>query len=144
MLTFAPQFERTCNNRFDSLAQQVEHNTFNVGVLGSSPKRITNSQCKMKRVPDNHTVIRDFYFIFTPLFTANLCKCHLRNRWSKIPLETSPPNWSIFHRFTIFCISTFLLVKCNFATKKTRKYDNAEKLFFDSFLHQKNLAAEER
>ena len=30
--------------RFDSLAQQVEHNTFNVGVLGSSPKRITG-QC---------------------------------------------------------------------------------------------------
>ena len=26
---------------FDSLAQQVEHNTFNVGVLGSSPRRIT-------------------------------------------------------------------------------------------------------
>ena len=25
----------------DSLAQLVEHNTFNVGVLGSSPKRIT-------------------------------------------------------------------------------------------------------
>ena len=29
------------HNRIDSLAQQVEHNTFNVGVLGSSPKRIT-------------------------------------------------------------------------------------------------------
>ena len=28
---------------FDPLAQQVEHNTFNVGVLGSSPKRITSS-----------------------------------------------------------------------------------------------------
>ena len=27
--------------RFDSLAQLVEHNTFNVGVLGSSPRRIT-------------------------------------------------------------------------------------------------------
>ena len=27
--------------RTDSLAQQVEHNTFNVGVLGSSPRRIT-------------------------------------------------------------------------------------------------------
>ena len=27
--------------RIDSLAQQVEHNTFNVGVLGSSPRRIT-------------------------------------------------------------------------------------------------------
>ena len=38
--TFAPQFERM-HFRFDSLAQQVEHNTFNVGVLGSSPKRIT-------------------------------------------------------------------------------------------------------
>ena len=25
----------------DPLAQSVEHNTFNVGVLGSSPKRIT-------------------------------------------------------------------------------------------------------
>ena len=31
-------------NRFDSLAQQVEHNTFNVGVLGSSPKRITKER----------------------------------------------------------------------------------------------------
>ena len=28
-------------HKVDSLAQQVEHNTFNVGVLGSSPKRIT-------------------------------------------------------------------------------------------------------
>ncbi len=26
----------------DPLAQLVEHNTFNVGVLGSSPKRITS------------------------------------------------------------------------------------------------------
>ena len=28
-------------NSGDSLAQLVEHNTFNVGVLGSSPRRIT-------------------------------------------------------------------------------------------------------
>ena len=27
--------------KVDPLAQLVEHNTFNVGVLGSSPKRIT-------------------------------------------------------------------------------------------------------
>ncbi len=26
---------------FDSIAQLVEHNTFNVGVLGSSPSRVT-------------------------------------------------------------------------------------------------------
>ena len=28
----------------DPLAQLVEHNTFNVGVLGSSPKRITTKE----------------------------------------------------------------------------------------------------
>ena len=28
----------------DPLAQLVEHNTFNVGVLGSSPKRITKER----------------------------------------------------------------------------------------------------
>ena len=30
----------------DSLAQLVEHNTFNVGVLGSNPKRITKKNAK--------------------------------------------------------------------------------------------------
>ena len=40
-LSLHPQSEMMAN-RFDSLAQQVEHNTFNVGVLGSSPKRITS------------------------------------------------------------------------------------------------------
>ena len=30
--------------KVDSLAQLVEHNTFNVGVLGSSPKRITKRE----------------------------------------------------------------------------------------------------
>ena len=28
----------------DSVAQLVEHNTFNVGVLGSSPRRITKGK----------------------------------------------------------------------------------------------------
>ena len=32
--------------KVDPLAQSVEHNTFNVGVLGSSPKRITSLQEK--------------------------------------------------------------------------------------------------
>ena len=36
------------NIRLDSLAQQVEHNTFNVGVLGSSPKRITERESTQK------------------------------------------------------------------------------------------------
>ncbi len=30
--------------RIDSVAQQVEHNTFNVGVLGSSPSWITEKK----------------------------------------------------------------------------------------------------
>ena len=30
--------------KVDPLAQSVEHNTFNVGVLGSSPKRITEKR----------------------------------------------------------------------------------------------------
>ena len=39
--------------RIDSLAQQVEHNTFNVGVLGSSPRRITENEREIKQIPDN-------------------------------------------------------------------------------------------
>ena len=32
----------------DSLAQQVEHHTFNVGVLGSSPRRVTRKKDEVK------------------------------------------------------------------------------------------------
>ena len=39
--TFALANEKNGCMRLDSLAQLVEHNTFNVGVLGSSPRRIT-------------------------------------------------------------------------------------------------------
>ena len=35
--------------RIDSLAQQVEHNTFNVGVLGSSPRRITQKKAILEK-----------------------------------------------------------------------------------------------
>ena len=41
--TFALAFE-TKALEIDSLAQQVEHNTFNVGVMGSSPMRVTVSE----------------------------------------------------------------------------------------------------
>ena len=43
--TFAPAIRKKAQ-RIDSLAQQVEHNTFNVGVLGSSPRRITKKEEK--------------------------------------------------------------------------------------------------
>ncbi len=38
--------------KVDSVAQQVEHNTFNVGVLGSSPSRVTNKQKISDQVGD--------------------------------------------------------------------------------------------
>ncbi len=40
----AVSLHRLTAKRFDSLAQLVEHNTFNVGVLGSNPKRITDEE----------------------------------------------------------------------------------------------------
>ena len=46
----------------DSLAQLVEHNTFNVGVLGSSPKRITNKISQLAMV----SVLADFAFQKSP------------------------------------------------------------------------------
>ena len=49
--------------RIDSLAQQVEHNTFNVGVLGSSPKRITK---------ERPSVLKAFSFLFSFIFSCFL------------------------------------------------------------------------
>ncbi len=40
----------------DSLAQLVEHNTFNVGVVGSSPTRITEQNGKMPQIAETKTV----------------------------------------------------------------------------------------
>ena len=47
---FSCSLKKKCNfaaanrNTVDSVAQQVEHNTFNVGVLGSSPSRVTKTK----------------------------------------------------------------------------------------------------
>ena len=38
---------------FDPLAQSVEHNTFNVGVLGSNPKRITTLRDRLGHSKNN-------------------------------------------------------------------------------------------
>ena len=50
----------------DSLAQLVEHNTFNVGVLGSSPRRITKTPYKMRKIAENQTFSAIFIFGKTP------------------------------------------------------------------------------
>ena len=46
----------------DSLAQLVEHNTFNVGVLGSSPRRITRQDLKMRNIAENQTFSAIFFY----------------------------------------------------------------------------------
>ena len=53
--------------RIDSLAQQVEHNTFNVGVLGSSPRRITQ-----KKEGEHHP---KFALLFSYLYKWYLMRC---------------------------------------------------------------------
>ena len=52
--TFAPAFRKS--GKVDSVAQQVEHNTFNVGVLGSSPSRVTSV--------GNQSVMTDFLVLY--------------------------------------------------------------------------------
>ena len=47
-LSLHPRTERND----DSVAQPVEHNTFNVGVLGSNPSWITKTSEKTKQTPE--------------------------------------------------------------------------------------------
>ena len=48
-LSLHPRSERND----DSVAQPVEHNTFNVGVLGSNPSWITKRKAKRQQKTDN-------------------------------------------------------------------------------------------
>ncbi len=52
--TFALAFQE--QKSLDPLAQLVEHNTFNVGVLGSSPRRITEQIGKLPQIAETKTV----------------------------------------------------------------------------------------
>ena len=61
--------------RIDSLAQQVEHNTFNVGVLGSSPRRITQKKAIiLKKVIAFFIFARMVPVLFLPFFPQT---CHV-------------------------------------------------------------------
>ena len=57
----------------DPLAQLVEHNTFNVGVLGSSPKRIT----KIKRKYLKNQVLAFFFYTFCTTFAQQILLAQL-------------------------------------------------------------------
>jgi hypothetical protein len=60
VIGFCPYFCTPKKGRIDLVAQLVEHNTFNVGVLGSSPSGITKNPPECRRI---------FYFLPT-LLTA--------------------------------------------------------------------------
>ena len=59
--TFALANEKNECTRLDSLAQLVEHNTFNVGVLGSSPRRITK---------ERSSAMKTFTFLYYQFFDS--------------------------------------------------------------------------
>ena len=58
-------------NNDDSLAQLVEHNTFNVGVLGSNPRRITRKSELPPQNAENHLIFSVFFFSATRQNTAD-------------------------------------------------------------------------
>ena len=59
-------FAHANSKKDDSLAQQVEHNTFNVGVLGSNPKRITEERFSEMRT-FSFLPLPPFILFFSPL-----------------------------------------------------------------------------
>ena len=79
--TFAAAFEQKAF-KVDPLAQSVEHNTFNVGVLGSSPKRITFKNRQMI----------DFQSLADFLITQ------LHHFCTTQPLQQGFTNWLIYHK----------------------------------------------
>ncbi|HIZ91331.1 MAG TPA: hypothetical protein H9807_04345, partial [Candidatus Bacteroides merdavium] len=60
---------------------QVEHNTFNVGVLGSSPKRITKRKAKRRQQKDKSYKINILWdFFYSLLATLNATKRSLTDK----------------------------------------------------------------
>ena len=71
VLPLHPNYES--NVQDDSLAQQVEHNTFNVGVLGSSPRRITKRKAKRRQEKEKSykiNILWDFFYCLLATLTA--------------------------------------------------------------------------
>ena len=79
------------SNRVDPLAQLVEHNTFNVGVLGSSPKRITDkvaiSRCNLFSLKKTREILETM--TRRDIVTAPSPNCHSTTK-SRQMLRRSP------------------------------------------------------
>ena len=53
MLYLCTRKQENTDYHNDSVAQLVEHNTFNVGVLGSSPSQVTNTLAYVEKLVDS-------------------------------------------------------------------------------------------
>ena len=75
--TFATLLEST-----DSLAQLVEHNTFNVGVLGSSPRRITKGFINPTKTSENHRFSEVLFYALYPQSLQNIEVCGVQKGYT--------------------------------------------------------------
>ena len=73
----------------DSLAQLVEHNTFNVGVLGSSPRRITEVFGRILQNTATGSVAVFFLYVQTASECA-LCDTRVGKSWANNPWAFLP------------------------------------------------------
>ena len=64
--------KRSKSQKGDSLAQLVEHNTFNVGVLGSSPRRITEGFINPTKTSENHRFSEVLLYALYPQSQQNI------------------------------------------------------------------------
>ena len=60
-------FQPSLRIALDSLAQLVEHNTFNVGVVGSNPTRITKNKTRLKQLDQKSGC---FFFLYTSEYST--------------------------------------------------------------------------
>ena len=92
--TFATFLERGPLDRHfqdavDSLAQLVEHNTFNVGVVGSSPTRITKVFGRILQNTATGSVAVFFLYVQTASECA-LCDTRVGKSWANNPWAFLP------------------------------------------------------
>ena len=88
----------------DSLAQLVEHNTFNVGVLGSSPRRITERFIKSQKTSENQRFSEVFVLCLYPK-SAQYIAISSVQEGSRVFEARFAPSTLIVRYFSVICIN---------------------------------------
>ena len=82
-------FQPSLRIALDSLAQLVEHNTFNVGVVGSSPTRITKVFGRILQNTATGSVAVFFLYVQTAS-ECTLCDTRVGKSWANNPWAFLP------------------------------------------------------